>query len=73
MNDGELLQKILQLPGVSVGLLQKAIYRLRKNSGKCVHFSCPNHAVPGKARCSVHQTKNAQYAKRYQLSLKEDT
>lgn len=53
---------ILAIEGITLELLVKAGYQLRKRNGRCVHPSCKNKAVIGQVRCERHRQMNNYYS-----------
>lgn len=60
--ENEILARILDIPGLTLHVLKSAMYRLRKQSGKCITAGCGKESLPNKVRCEHCQELNRQYA-----------
>lgn len=55
--NAKLVEKILKMEGVTVALLQKAIYHLRIRQGRCAVYPCRSPPEPGKTQCAKHRAR----------------
>lgn len=64
--ENSLAIRIMQMEGVTLRILRKVIYLVRKRDGKCIEDGCPRDAVVGQARCEHHRKMNLESVKRCQ-------
>jgi hypothetical protein len=57
--EDRILDLIFDIPGLTVRIFYLALYRIRREKGICVHNTCGQLAIPGRARCLRHQKKVA--------------
>jgi len=64
--ENALAMRIMQMEGVTLRIIRKVVYLIRKRSGMCIEDGCPREAVVGQSRCEHHRAKNLESVKRCQ-------